>query len=178
MKLQGRHLSLNLRGRDVALLHRELRQIGLIIPDDEGSRSFFGPGTPRGRAGVSATEGASPGLFPLKDVNKILKINTVWLLARCTDPGTYSVLLNPPLLPPPPPGSDIMTLAKINQYGGLHFGQQDVSGSDISVAPTSPPLQWVLKMTRPGGGNLRKDSVTNEMEVEDLMLVVGYEWEL
>lgn len=120
----------------------------------------------------------SPGLFPLKDVNKILKINTVWLLARCTDPGTYSVLLNPPLLPPPPPGSDIMTLAKINQYGGLHFGQQDVSGSDISVAPTSPPLQWVLKMTRPGGGNLRKDSVTNEMEVEDLMLVVGYEWEL
>lgn len=40
----------------------------------------------------------TPNLFPLKDADKPLKINTVWLLARCTDPGTYSVLLNPPLL--------------------------------------------------------------------------------
>ncbi len=118
-----------------------------------------------------------PALFPLKDVDKTLKINAVWLLARCTDPGTYSVLLNPPLLPPPPPGSDVMTLAKINQYGGLHFGQKNVSESDISVAPTDPPLQWVLKMTRPGGQNLEKDPLTNEMEVEDLMLMVGYDWE-
>jgi hypothetical protein len=42
MKLQGRNLSLNLRGRDVALLHRELRQIGLVIPDDELRAALYG----------------------------------------------------------------------------------------------------------------------------------------
>ena len=31
MKLQGRNLSLNLRGSDVIILHRELRQIGLVM---------------------------------------------------------------------------------------------------------------------------------------------------
>jgi hypothetical protein len=121
----------------------------------------------------------SPGLFPLKDVGKKLKINTVWLLARCTDPAAYSVVLDPPL-PPPPTGSDRMTLARVNQYGGLHFAQKDVkdvSGLSINGDPTTPPLKWVLKMSRPGGGNLQKDLATNEMEVEDLMLVVGYEWE-
>ncbi|MBA3354595.1 MAG: hypothetical protein H0U18_01395 [Pyrinomonadaceae bacterium] len=67
-------------------------------------------------------------------------------------------------------------MAKINQYGGLHYAQKDVSG--ISVAPTDPPLQWVLKMIRPGGGNLQRDPVRNEKEVEDLMLMVRYKWEL
>lgn len=47
MKLKGRSLSINLRGRDVAILHRELRQIGLAIPDDEVRRFLFGPGTSR-----------------------------------------------------------------------------------------------------------------------------------
>jgi hypothetical protein len=43
--------------------------------------------------------------------------------------------------------------------------------------PTDPPLQWVLKMTGTGGANLEQDPFTNEMEVEDLMLLVGYQWE-
>src|SRR5687767_4202716 len=47
MKLQGRNLSLNLRGRDVALLHRELRQLGIEIPEDEVRRFTFGRGTVR-----------------------------------------------------------------------------------------------------------------------------------
>ena len=119
----------------------------------------------------------SPGLFSLKDAGKTLKINKVWLLARCADPGTYAVLLSPPLPPPPPPGSNRVTLAKVNQYGGLHFSQRDVSALGIEVTPTGAPLQWSLRMSRPGGGNLQPDAVTNEMEVEDLMLIVGYEWE-
>lgn len=118
----------------------------------------------------------SPGLFPLKDASQNLRINMIWLLARCSDPVTYNVLLKPPLPPPPPPGADVMSLARVNQFGGLHFNQRDVSALDIRVVPTDPPLQWVLKMTRPGGENLEKDPVTNEMEVKDLMLVVGYEW--
>jgi hypothetical protein len=116
-------------------------------------------------------------MFPLKDSDKTLKINTVWLLARCTNPGSYSVLLNPPLPPPPPTGSDRMTLARVNQYGGLHFGQRDVSVLDVEIVPAEAPVQWALKMTRPGGGNLEKDPITNEMEVSDLILVLGYEWE-
>ncbi len=107
-----------------------------------------------------------PRMFSWKDTGKPLKIKTVWLLARCTDTGTHSVVLNPPLLP----GSDTMNLAKVNQYGGLHFGQLSVEG--IEVLPTGPPLQWVLKMTPPGGGNLQNDSVA------DLMFVVGYDWDL
>jgi hypothetical protein len=71
-----------------------------------------------------------------------------------------------------------MSLARVNQYGGMHVSQRDVSALDIGVGPTDPAPQWLLKMTRPGGGNLQKDPGTNEMEVKDLMLVVGYKWDL
>jgi len=117
------------------------------------------------------------GLFPLKDGDKTLKINTVWLLARCTRPDAYTVVIDPPLPPPPPAGSNTMKLARVNQYGGLHFARKDVSVFGIEVDPSAPPLTWKLKMTPPGGGNLQIDATTGEMEVEDLMLAVGYEWE-
>lgn len=45
MKLQGRNLSTEMRGADVALLHSELRQIEFTVPDDEVKKSFFGRGT-------------------------------------------------------------------------------------------------------------------------------------
>jgi peptidoglycan hydrolase-like protein with peptidoglycan-binding domain len=45
MNLQGRDLQLNLNGNDVQLLHTELAQIGLPVPDDERQRDFFGQGT-------------------------------------------------------------------------------------------------------------------------------------
>ena len=66
----------------------------------------------------------SPSLFPIRDADKTLKINTIWLLARCTDAGSYDVVMTPPLPAPPPAGSDTMTLAPVNQYGGLHFSQK------------------------------------------------------
>jgi hypothetical protein len=37
--------------------------------------------------------------------------------------------------------------------------------------PTEPPVTWQLTMTRPGGANLQ------DMEVEDVLFVLGYEWE-
>jgi hypothetical protein len=113
-------------------------------------------------------------------VNKTLKVNTLWLLARCTSPGgSYDVVMTPPLPPlPPPPNPNKMTLTQVNQYGGLHFG---VKGNDtplgIEIVPTDPPVKWQLKMTRPGGGNLQEDPVKKIMEVEDVLLVLGYEWE-
>lgn len=47
----------------------------------------------------------------------------------------------------------------------------------MEVVPAEVPVVWELKMTRPGGGNLEQDPVTKAMEVEDLYLVLGYQWE-
>ena len=48
----------------------------------------------------------------------------------------------------------------------------------IEIVPTAnPPVKWRLSMTHPGGGNLQADLVTKVMEVEDVLLVLGYEWE-
>jgi len=120
----------------------------------------------------------SPSLFRILDGEKTLKVNTIWLLARCTDAGSYDVVMTPPLPEPPPAGANTMTLAPVNQYGGLHFSQRDVAALGIEVVPTDPPVKWQLKMTRPGGGNLQEDPVKKVMEVEDVLLVLGYEWEI
>ncbi|MDN3514337.1 MAG: neuraminidase-like domain-containing protein [Candidatus Brocadia sp.] len=119
----------------------------------------------------------SSNLFSIRDKDKTLKVNMLWVLARCTDPGNYSVVMTPPLPEPPPAGSNSMTLAKLNQYGGMHFNQKDVSALGIEIVPTGPPVKWQLEMTRPGGGNLQEDPVKKVMEVEDVLLVLGYEWE-
>jgi hypothetical protein len=119
----------------------------------------------------------SLSLFRIIDSEKILKVNTILLLARCTDSGNYSVVMTPPLPVSPSDGSNSMTLARVNQYGGLHFSQKDVAALGIEVVTTDPPMKWQLKMSRPGGGNLQEDPVKKVMEVEDLILVLGYEWE-
>jgi hypothetical protein len=118
----------------------------------------------------------APGLFPLKDAEKTLNVGTISLLARCTDAGSYVVAITPPLPAPPPAGSNTMTLAPATQYGGLHFNQKDLTALGIQVVPTAAPVKWQLKMTPPGGGNLREDPLKKVMEVEDLLLVLGYEW--
>jgi len=110
----------------------------------------------------------TPNLFPALNQGKTLKINTIWLMARCMDPGDYGIAMKPPL----PTGA--ITLARVNQYGDLHFSQQDVVG--IEVVPADPPVKWQFKMTRPGGGNLQEDPVKKIVEVEDVILVLGYEW--
>jgi hypothetical protein len=65
-----------------------------------------------------------------------------------------------------------MTLIPVNQYGDLHFSQKgdDDAPLGIEVVLTDPPVKWQIKMTRPGGGNLQV------AEIEDVLLVVGYEW--
>ncbi len=123
----------------------------------------------------------SPDLFPLRDQGKTLKVNQIWLLARCTDPGSYTVVMAPPLPPPPlAPAADPneLTLARVDAYGGLHFAQKDTGALSVEIAPdNAPPVTWKLKMTRPGGGNLMEDPVKKIMEVEDVLLVLGYEWD-
>ncbi len=106
----------------------------------------------------------SNNLFHYRDHDKILKINTITLLARCTDNGNYTIVLNPPLSA----GSDTFTLNRKDEFGGLHFAQTP-GGADmgIEIAPGNPPVKWQLKMSRPGGGNL---------QVDDVLVVLGYEW--
>ena len=113
----------------------------------------------------------STSLFPVLDQGKTLKIKTIWLLARCTDPGSYEVVIRPPLPAPPPTGSDTIELIPVDQYGGLHFGQKDVDALGIEITPADPPVKWRLKMTRPDGGHLQQN------EVQDVLFVLGYKWE-
>ena len=47
----------------------------------------------------------------------------------------------------------------------------------IELVPTDPVQTWKLRINHPGGGNLVKDPVTQEMEVQDVLVVLGYEWE-
>jgi hypothetical protein len=118
-----------------------------------------------------------PELFPWRDAGKTLKIETVFLLARCTNSGSYSVWMSPPLPPAAaPPDPNKVALARVSQYGGLHLGRKDVSALGVEVSPTDAPTTWEIRVARPDGGNLLKDTVTGTMELEDLMVVVQYAW--
>ena len=119
----------------------------------------------------------TPILFRLLDKKKTLKINSISLLARCSNDGPYQIVATPPLAVPPPPGSNVLSIAKVNQFGGLHFGQKDVSAAGVEVLPYDPPIMWQLRMTRPGGGDLQLDPILDVIEVQDLLLILGYEWE-
>jgi len=115
----------------------------------------------------------SPDLFRFRDADRKLQINAVVLLVRGSDDGVYSATIVPPLAAPPPP-SNAFSLTKSTQYGGLHFAQKAVT---IMLDPDDPPETWLLKMSRPGGGNLQRDPSTNEWEVGDVLLVLGYNWD-
>jgi Tc toxin complex TcA C-terminal TcB-binding domain/Neuraminidase-like domain/Salmonella virulence plasmid 28.1kDa A protein len=116
-------------------------------------------------------------LFPVLDQGKTIKVNSITLLARCSDAGTYAMRAAPPLPAPPPAGSDVMPLTRLNQYGGLHVGQRAVDALAIELPLTGTPITWKLRMTRPGGGDLQVDPGTNSIEVEDVLLILGYQWE-
>ena len=113
----------------------------------------------------------SPNLFRILDKDKTLKINAISLFARCRDAGSYDVVMTPPLPAPPPVGSNKISLPQLSDYGGLHVGQMNVATLGIEVAPAVQSIKWQLKMTRPGGGNIQMG------EVEDVFLVLGYEWQ-
>ncbi len=70
-----------------------------------------------------------------------------------------------------------MSLVKNTTFGGLRIGERDVADAAVEIAPTGPLATWRISLTRPGGGNLTEDPVTTVPEVQDLMLVLGYEWQ-
>ena len=102
-------------------------------------------------------------------MGKTLKINTITLLAHCTDAGPYQVQFTPEA----PGATSTLALNRgVNEYGGLHFAAGDTSNDTLEVGETA--TKWSLKMigNGPGGGILQ------ENEVEDVLLVLGYQWEL
>jgi hypothetical protein len=111
----------------------------------------------------------SHDLFPIRDAGKSLKVNTIVLLARCTDSDSYAVTLTPPL-PPLPDNANTMTLERSNTFGGLHFDQKDVSASAVAIVPTAQPETWRIEVKSPSGVNL------GEVEIEDFIVILGYEW--
>jgi hypothetical protein len=126
--------------------------------------------SPDPAAGNVFTLEMSSQLFGLLDQDKALKINRIYFLARCSQTAVYNIVMTPT-------GPDPMALAPVDTYGGLHFSQKDLAAMGIQVLPASSPVEWRLVMTPPGGGNLEADSATGVMEVQDLLMVIGYEWE-
>ena len=114
----------------------------------------------------------SADLFSVRDQGKTLVINAIWVLVRCAFELPCDVVISPPLVS----GSDTVTLVRTETYGNLHLGQVSQAALPVDADLTDAPVQWKLKMTRPGGGNLQEDSATNKMEVDDVMLVLGYGW--
>ena len=109
-------------------------------------------------------------LFPFKDMLHTLKINSITLIARCTESGDYDITFNPPLPSPPPIGADEMTLTPVSKFGNLHFATRDTSGDSIEL-DFSTDIIWNLKIESPSGNNLV------ENELEDMFLILGYSWE-
>lgn len=106
----------------------------------------------------------APNLFPLRDAGKTLKVKTIWLLARCSNPAEFEVEIIVPGRSEPV----VMTLKQVGtKYGDLLSGEAVVT-PEIEIGPTAPPVKWNL-ITHPGEG-------TQVSEVDDVFLVLGYEW--
>jgi Tc toxin complex TcA C-terminal TcB-binding domain len=119
----------------------------------------------------------SPGLFPFRDEQTTLKVNTIWLLVRGRDGENYTATLNPP--PSPTPGSDTFNLAQVNQFGRLHFAWKDLSAASIGIDLSAPAETWHLKLAKlaklANPANPNGVLASNPAEINDMFLVLGYE---
>ena len=82
-------------------------RVARLITTDQGQRrvdprSLTAAALPLG-VGIFAM--LATELFSYRDLGKTLKVNALWLLARCTDPGSYVVALTPPLPALPVPAA-------------------------------------------------------------------------
>jgi hypothetical protein len=93
-----------------------------------------------------------PDLFRTLDAGKSLKVNTIWILGRCT--GAYKVAVAP--------FGITQSLAPIQKFGELqsaHFDSQSIT--------IDPAIPWTITLTR---------TPAQPIAVEDIFLVLGYEW--
>lgn len=100
-------------------------------------------------------------LFPLRDARNSLKITSLQILARCTKPGPYEVTVTSA----ESPNQDVaVTLAKTTNLGELLYGEKDISGMNMQIIPGNPPSTLRINVMATESG----------MEVEDMILVIGY----
>ncbi len=109
-------------------------------------------------------------LFPYRDKEHTIKVNSIALMAKCKEQGDYEIAFNPPLPTPPPAGVNKMTLTQVTEYGNLHYAVKDTSADSISL-DFSNDIFWNLIVESPTG-NMLEDN-----EVEEFYLLLGYEWE-
>jgi hypothetical protein len=70
-----------------------------------------------------------------------------------------------------------MNLATVNQYGGLRYNMKNVEAWGLSIAPFDVDETWKLRIRREDGTNLQEDPVRKVIEVEDVWLALGYNWD-
>lgn len=137
-------------------------------------RRFLFPSDPA--AGNLLTLPMRRSLFRYLGQGETLQINALWVIARCRDSGDYTVTLSPPL-PDAPAGTDTVPLTPLDSYGGLHVKEGiSTAAFNVTIGPDDMQTNWELTMTRPGGDALHSDPAAGTAEVEDLLLVVGYQF--
>ncbi|MEM9546242.1 MAG: neuraminidase-like domain-containing protein [Bacteroidota bacterium] len=129
----------------------------LIYPDDEDDGNVL-------------QFKVSQQLFQFRDKLHTLKVNSITLVARCTNNGDYTITFNPPLPEPPPADANQMLLTPTSSFGNLHAGFKNTSDDSIEL-DFSSEIIWNLKVESPSGNNL------TENELEDMYLILGYSWE-
>ena len=127
-------------------------------------------------AAIACMTSIWPGTLPFPILSMVMDV--AFLLT--VTPWPPQTLNSPPLPAPPPIGPDSFELVQVGQnpYGHLYFVQKDVSTANVKIElaePTIPPPKWQLKMNNPANpqGLLKNDPA----EVDDVMLVLGYQWE-
>ncbi len=111
-----------------------------------------------------------PQLFSFRDKGKTLKVNTISLIARCSETGDYTFRFSPPLPLPSATDVDTLILKQNSDYGNLHVKEKiDTSGHDL-ILNLSAEVIWKLIVESPTETQLS----TNE--IEDFYLILGYEW--
>lgn len=105
-------------------------------------------------------------LFPFSDQLHSIKINSLHLLARCSEAGDYDVQFSLPL----PEEDSAMVLTSSATYGGLHYDTKNTAVNDLML-DFSEEIIWTLKVESPTGENLAAQ------ELKDFYLILGYEWD-
>jgi hypothetical protein len=99
----------------------------------------------------------SSELFPLRDAQRLLKLTSLWLFGRFSNPKNYTVTFNSAFSQG---RSTMITSPSI--FPGFHQGQQDL---DLQLTPeTKVPME--ISISRQGEDIGR--------EVSDLVLILGY----
>jgi hypothetical protein len=114
----------------------------------------------------------SPALFPVRDQTRKLAVDSVALVADCSDSRDYTVTLTPPSA-----GKDL-TLTRQRQYGGLHAASWTLAEDEsLQIQPDadSPPT-WRIQVESPTGNDIAVDPATQESEVRDLIVIIEYRW--